>query len=624
MPSLARVTRKRDAEYGDSTKATRETRGRKSGQRPLADIQAETLSLLAEGLSVKQVMAKVDRTPQTYQLWRKNTPGYANKVDRIRAKMKGETTLDPGNFSNFRKKYLGMDTFRHQYQWIDLLEGRDPRDLHESQVYTPGGDGKRRILINTPPDHGKSTTITVDYVTYRICKDPSVRVIIISASEDMARKFLLSIKERLTHAKYAQIAADFGPEATGFVDPHVPWDAKKIYVAGRDPEQKDPTVEALGINGTIYGSRADLIILDDCVTGKTARTKGMREKTLRFIRQEVASRLHPATGRMLMVGTRLASDDLYGEIVKQDETRGVWTYLTQPAILEYGETPDKHRTLWPERIDGSFLNSMMLEYGDEQGDFKLVYMQQSQPGDATFPEPAVRECIYPGGCGRVPDWVRPGGMLGLYVVGGVDPAAAGHTAFVVVGVDKRTKQRYLIDCLNIRSMKPHIMREKMIEWTKTYSVNEWRIEKNGLQTLLSQDRDLRLALLGLGARIYEHHTLEYGHSGKWDPDFGVASMAPLFLGALEQPKSNLITMPFNGTHRATRELIDQLISWEPQSVGKTDLVMALWFAELGARKQLQVGHATHASNRWATKGRQADRRVINIQDWMDVPRHAAV
>ena len=594
-----------------------ETRGRKAGGVPKEQVQARSLEFFAQGMSVAQVCAKVDRSRQTYELWRATTEGYAEKVDRIRAKLKGAAqTVEISDFISFRKKYLGVDTFWHQRQWIDLLEGREPQDFHESQIYRPGGPRKDRILINTPPNHGKSTTITHDYVAYRICKDPTIRVIILSASKRSADKFLRAVKNRLSHPKYDALIRDFGPGPQGFRDENSPWTQDMFYVAGADPAEKDPTVQSLGLGGQIYGARADLIIMDDVITLKTARQKNHRQNTIDYMRTEALSRLEPGTGRLLVVGTRLSFDDLYGEIIRQDEA-GVWTYLTQPMILEYGETPAQHHTLWPERFDGLQAHGIMADHGHDMARFRLVYQQEAAPEDAVFPADAVEGCCVAVNPGLNSCSMRQDGMNGLYVVGGVDLAASGFTAFVILGVDKRTKMRYLIDCLNIRAMKPHILRAKMIEWTKLYRVNEWRVEKNGLQTLLSQDAVLRAELLGNSSRLVEHHTVEYGHTGKWDPDFGVATLAPLFLGALESPKANLITIPNNHTHRAIRELIDQLVSWEPATVGKTDLVMALWFADLGARKQLIVGQQQHMPNRWATKGQLASRVVLRIQDYLD-------
>jgi phosphopantothenoylcysteine synthetase/decarboxylase len=91
----------------------------------------------------------------------------------------------------------------------------------------------------------------------------------------------------------------------------------------------------------------------------------------------------------------------------------------------------------------------------------------------------------------------------------------------------------------------------------------------------------------------------------------------LFLGAIEEPKCNLMVLSYNGTHRATRELIEQLIRWEPQSTGKTDLVMALWFADLGCRKQLVQSRNTHMPSRWTSRAGMAQRQVVHLQDWLD-------
>ncbi|MCL5460341.1 hypothetical protein M3M33_17015, partial [Loigolactobacillus coryniformis] len=63
----------------------------------------------------------------------------------------------------------------------------------------------------------------------------------------------------------------------------------------------------MGIGGQIYGARADLVILDDCVVlGNSAEW----EKQMTWLNIEVASRLGPA-GKLLVVGTRVAPVDLY-------------------------------------------------------------------------------------------------------------------------------------------------------------------------------------------------------------------------------------------------------------------------------------------------------------------------
>jgi hypothetical protein len=115
-------------------------------------------------------------------------------------------------------------------------------------------------------------TITINYVTYRIVKNPNISVIVISKTQEQAKKFLYAIKQRLTHPRYADLQVPFGP-ADGYKATADQWSANKIYLGGdiRDNDAKDPTVEAIGMGGQVYGARADLIVLDDVVTLSNAR-----------------------------------------------------------------------------------------------------------------------------------------------------------------------------------------------------------------------------------------------------------------------------------------------------------------------------------------------------------------
>ncbi|HWV46111.1 MAG TPA: hypothetical protein VN039_08855, partial [Nitrospira sp.] len=506
-------------------------------------------------------------------------------------------------FEDWCEEYLDTKLFNHHLQWVDLLEGREPRNLHENQTYIPGEP--EFLLINTPPEHAKSTTITMNYVTYRICQDPNIRVIIVSQTQEMAKRFLRGIKDRLAseNRNYQKLQVDFAPEG-GFDDGAAAWTADSIYVssATRDSGEKDPTVQALGIGGHIYGSRADLIILDDCVTGKNAHEF---EKQMDWLQREVYNRLSYPGGRILLVGTRLAPIDLYGEIIKDDyygEESSPWTYLTQPAVLEFADDPKDWKTLWPRtnRPPVSVAGRQLVEQ-DEDGlwpmwtgealrkrrasmspkNWALVYMQESVVEDAIFPMKAVTGCVdgmraagamTPGAPGH-----RTHGMNGLYVVGGFDPAMTGHSAAVILGVDRHSGERWILDLWSKGNLKPDDIFNKIKEFTVKYGMNEWRIEKNAMNLMVTQNRDIKQFLGARGCLLREHFT----GSNKWDADFGVASMSVLFEGY--ENGSNLIHIPSRSQSEATKMLIEQLTTWEPLPPGvktkkKTDLVMALWFA----------------------------------------------
>lgn len=584
------------------------------------------LELVHEGKTHTQACSRIGRSIKSYDYWRKNDETFRNQVDAIhemRDRRAEDQRDDVGEFAQFREEYLGSKTFRHQLQWVDLLEGREPRDLHPSMVYEPAK--KTRLLINTPPNHAKSTIITVDYVTYRICKDPGVRIIIISKTQDQAKKFLYSVKQRLTHPRYMKLQAAFAP-SEGFKAAADQWTATQIYLQ-RDSSEKDPTVEALGLGGQVYGARADLIVCDDVVTLKNAHEY---EKQMEWIRQEVASRLGP-NGRLLVVGTRVSAIDLYRELRNPEHyTSGIspYTYFAQPALLEQSEDPDKVVTLWP-RSDVAFEETddpqdddglyprwtpaRLADVRNELGPRKwsLVYMQAEVEEDAVFSPDIVKRAI---DSMRRPGLLVPGlrghreqGMDGTYVIAGLDPAMVGDTAIVVMAVDRLTRLRWVLDVRIKTSAGARWIRDQIREVTDTYGVHEWRVEKNAFQGFLTQDPEINEWLASQGVVLQEHHT----GKNKWDVDFGVASMALLF-------EQGLLRMPSPGQFEGGKLMIEELITWAPDTKNKTDAVMALWFAEIRAREILrtQVHRSTsYVNNPFLSHAQRREQTVINLSEW---------
>lgn len=566
-------------------------------------IKAQILRNLRKGMTAKAASEDAGRTEKSYEYYRRIDPEFKRQVDEIRRLRAGAPRPTVPNFQRFCERYLGIKLYRHQLQWFDLLEGRPPRDLHPSQVYEP----KRptRLIVNTPPFHAKSMTITIDYATWRIVCNPNVQIVVVSQTEDMAKKFLYAIKDRLGSAsrQFQELKDTFGP-VDGYDGNGAIWRQDSIYV---NPElrtrgQKDPTVQALGIGGQIYGARADLIILDDCVTGKNFHEF---EKQINWIQNEVVSRVK--YGMLLIVGTRLAAQDLYSEIRKpQYYSSGVspWTYLTQPAVLEFAEDPKDWVTLWP-RTNVEPEEGALQFPADENGEYPMwdgailaqvrsdtsaenwarVYMQAQVSTTMTFTQAMVDGCtnelriagpMVEGRRGH-----RPEGMAGLYVIAGLDPAPTNYTAAVVLGVDRATGKRYVLDVWNKFSALPSEIRDLVKAWTMRYGIMEWRIEENGLNKYISQDEEIVRWCRARGTQVQGHYTGQ----NKWDPQFGVATMANLFLG--HERGIALMELPTRRGNAGVQALVEELLTWYPtpgtKNMPKQDCLMALWFAELRAR-----------------------------------------
>lgn len=595
------------------------------------------LTYLRKGIPLAKALSDLGITKQAVQYYKESDKQFREDYKRLSQMESASSMVDKvelPDFPEFCEKYLDTKLFNHQLQWYDVLEGRPPRNLHENQVFKQGDPGM--LIVNTPPEHAKSTTITVNYVTYRVCQDPNIRVIIVSQTQEMAKRFLRAIKDRLAgvNPSYRKLQADFAPDG-GFDANSASWTADSIYVnaEARDSGEATPTVQALGMTGQIYGNRADLIILDDTVTGKNAHEF---EKQIDWIQREVINRLSYPGGTLLLVGTRLAPVELYSEIQKpewygQDE-ESPWTYLTQPAVLEFAESPDDWTVLapWTNRPPVSLGARRLVEAGpnglypwhsgkalarrratSSAQNWKMVYQQEQVVEDAIFPANKVAASIdgmraaglmSPGAPGH-----RTHGMDGLYVVGGFDPAITGHAAAVVLGVDRMSGMRYVLDVWTAPNQKPDDLFDKLKDWTVKYHMHEWVIEKNAMNLMVTQNRDLRNFLGSRGTILKEHFT----GANKNDIDFGVASMSMLFDGALED--RGLIRLPSRSQQEGVKSLVEQLTTWFPQSKAKQDTVMALWFAETRAREIVNdIESVFHLSNEYQSPRDREKQTTIDL------------
>jgi hypothetical protein len=550
------------------------------------------------------------------------------------------------DFVTWRKRFLGMDTYPHPQQWIDVLEGREPPPLpagNESVVYEPGNP--RRLLINTPPFHAKSATITQQYVAYRICMNPEVRVVIVSKTQKQAAKYLYSVKRILTEPQFRELQAAYAPQ-DGFKGEI--WTSTMIYVNGRgtsdqviDPTAKDPTVEAIGIGGQLQGSRADLIILDDVEDPKNV---AQWEAHLDWVNEVVQSRL--SNGRILVVGTRVAPTDLSSALRDGDNFvsgKSPWTYLGQPCVLEFADDPADWVTLWPRSStpldvedediqpdenglwptwDGPKLHS--VREGIRPRSWALLYMQQPISDDATFSMVCVNGSV---DRRRKPGPLRPGeyggrvhGSEGTHTILSIDPAGTGEGFVLAYAVEPATGERWVLNAWLTQGAKPSWYADLLEHVVPEYKVVELVIENQGYSSWLIHDERIMRYCQNRGVRITPHYTSR----NKQDPNFGVASMSSLFgsthridgTGREVHNDDNLIHLPDPSYSLGVKALIEQLLVWAPGKLGKDlrmDGPMALWFAETRART-ISSGDGRpptqYLENRYLSRGAQSRRYVL--------------
>lgn len=419
--------------------------------------------------------------------------------------------------------------------------------------------GLKRGLINLPPYHAKTTVMLRDTV-YDIAHDRNSRTMHISESKPFAELIVGAVKELLTnHDLYINAQRNLIEDAGEFYRPGATWRNEAIVVVGRDSSEKDPTVQALGYRGQIYGRRADKIKIDDLASFQNQGNPEMVKNMLDWIDGQVLSRIGTSS-RCLFVGTRVRPGDIYEPLSQ----RAGYRVVRYSAILDEAEG----KTLWPEHF--GFDDALIRRSEMDPAQWQLVYQNvETLTHGVSFRAEDIDAAI--------DDSRGVGHFEGhWFLIAGLDPASSGpesgYTAFVLMAVDAHTGQRYLIDAEAHKQMRAPDMKAKIFEWTDKYPIYEWRVENNGIQrNLLQYNDDIIRPLASKGVRVTGHNT----HGGnKWDPQFGVESMAVLF--------PSLISLPRHTQGSGVYELTRQLKNFPLMPV--QDLVMAMWFAEIGCRE----------------------------------------
>lgn len=194
-----------------------------------------------------------------------------------------------------------------------------PHTKYICDALQPILDGKQRFLIvEMPPQHGKSTTITETFPSAYLMRHPDKEVMVASYSDDLAQRFGM---RNLT--KFKELA---GP-MYGLHVSDVKHTANEWQISGHRGAMHSTT-----ILGSATGKHADLLIIDDPLKGmQDANSPTIRQKIWDEWQGSFYSRLS-ANGSVIVIMTRWHVDDLAGRLLK--EMSLPWQEVKLPAVAE--------------------------------------------------------------------------------------------------------------------------------------------------------------------------------------------------------------------------------------------------------------------------------------------------
>jgi hypothetical protein len=352
------------------------------------------------------------------------------------------------------------------FGWYIL--GLEPKPFHRE--WQRHFSEHANLILWAPVHHGKSTCLTVLRTIWELGREPDLRILLLSKTEEKAKKWLAQIQANIEHnKKLHDVFPDLLRERRlGYSQS---WSSTSAIIQRRQPlGEKEYSVEVGGLYSDIAGSHYDLIVLDDLLDFVNTRTVGERDKSYDWITATVIGRLSPKGGRIWGIGTAQHEQDAYHRLVKESGFFGV--------KYQAGVAP----CLWPEvwsveKLQAFLAIVQQLEYDRQM--LNIPFGEQT----GWFPVLAARKCQEL--CTDPESWwyARPPGDL-LFVVAGMDLGASRQkgsalSAIFVAGVDREG----LRHALHIRSglwVGIELFKE-FIAVQRAFEPDEWCVESNAAQ-----------------------------------------------------------------------------------------------------------------------------------------------
>lgn len=227
-------------------------------------------------------------------------------------------------------------------------------------------DSFKRLMIITPPRHGKSELVSVRLPAFFLGINPDKRIISTSYGESLVNKHSRLVKGVID----SQSFIDIFPETRlirSKLEPKIESDVKGASTQIRfDINNRRGGYIGAGINGPITGEGADLLLIDDPIKNrKEAESVVYRNDCWDWYSSTAYTRLE-GNGKVILVLTRWNEDDLAGRLLekaKSDPAADQWTKVILPAVSE-GEKPDYDdrdigEPLWADKYDADDLDRIM-------------------------------------------------------------------------------------------------------------------------------------------------------------------------------------------------------------------------------------------------------------------------
>lgn len=403
------------------------------------------------------------------------------------------------------------------------LLGNIHRDV--MKWWTASNANKYQMLL-LPRDHMKSAMIAYRAV-WRLTRDPTIRILYISASSNLAIKQLKFMKDILTNPTYRL----YWPEMVAKEEmKREKWTEREISIdhpKRAEEHIRDPSIFTAGLTTNIVGLHCDIAILDDVVVANNAYTEDGRDKVLD--QYSFLTSVEGANAEEWIVGTRYHPNDLYAKLLErtQEEYDDSGNILETKPLFDVREYPVESagdgtgEFLWPrqQRSDGKWFGFDAKVLADKRNKylnpvhFRAQYYNDPRDVDSS---PISRDNFQYYSRDKLfavdGRWFYNRNKLN--VVAAVDFAyttnkKSDYTAIVVIGADTLNNY-YVLEIDRFKTSRPSDYFLRVIKLFEKWGFRKVRFEVTAGQKVLVADfKENYIRPLGLGLTVDEYRPAQW-------------------------------------------------------------------------------------------------------------------
>jgi hypothetical protein len=389
-------------------------------------------------------------------------------------------------------------------------------------------DAKTHQLTLLPRDHGKSALVAYR-VAWELTRDPTLRVLYISATSNLAQKQLSFIKSIFTSDIHRRYWPDYVHYDEGKREKWTMTEISLDHPKRKAESVRDPSIFTGGLTTSLTGLHCDIAVLDDVVVYENAYTQEGRDKVKS--QYSLLSSIEGANAREWVVGTRYHPKDLYSELLSMEEDiyNSSAEIIGSEPIYETFERAVENagdgtgEFLWPRQIrhdgkafgfDIQILAKKRAQYLDKTQFRSQYYNDPNDPDNRPIDYDKFQYFQKEHLTNTHGSWYYRDRKLNVFAA--VDFAyslrrRADYTAIVVIGVDFENNV-YVLDIDRFRTDKISEYFSHILELLNRWDFKKLRAEVTAAQAAIVQElKDSYIRPHGLMLKIEEHKPTR--HSG---------------------------------------------------------------------------------------------------------------